>query len=62
MNMLDINCQLLTIEAAVTGRKDTSIRQPCSDPHTGAELSIDDIISMCDELIEAHTKAGYPVF
>ena len=32
------------------------------DPHTGAELSPDDIISMCDDLIEAHTKAGYPVF
>lgn len=30
------------------------------DPHTAAELSIDDIISMCDKLIEAHTAAGYP--
>ena len=24
------------------------------DPHTGAELSVDDIVDMCDELIEAH--------
>jgi len=24
------------------------------DPHTGAELNIDDIVAMCDELIEAH--------
>lgn len=24
------------------------------DPHTGAELSIDDIVKMCDELIDAH--------
>jgi alpha-galactosidase len=24
------------------------------DPHTAAELSIDDIIKMCDEMIEAH--------
>ena len=24
------------------------------DPHTSAELSIDDIVAMCDELIEAH--------
>lgn len=31
------------------------------DPHTGAELSIDDILAMCDDLFEAHTKAGYPV-
>jgi alpha-galactosidase len=32
------------------------------DPHTAAELSIDDIIKMCDELFEAHTSAGYPIF
>ena len=61
MNMLDINCQLLTIEAAVTGKKEHVYQAAMLDPHTGAELSIDDIISMCDELIEAHTKAGYPV-
>lgn len=24
------------------------------DPHTASELSMDDIISLCDELIEAH--------
>jgi alpha-galactosidase len=24
------------------------------DPHTAAELSIDDIVKMCDELIDAH--------
>ncbi len=62
MNMLDINCQLLTIEAAVTGRKEHVYQAAMLDPHTGAELSPDDIISMCDDLIEAHTKAGYPVF
>lgn len=62
MNMLNINCQLLTIEAAVTGRKEHVYQAAMLDPHTGAELSIDDIISMCDDLIEAHTKAGYPVF
>ena len=27
-----------------------------------AELSIDEIVSMCDELIEAHEKAGFPIF
>ena len=61
MNMLNINCQLLTIEAAVTGRKEHVYQAAMLDPHTGAELSPDDIISMCDDLIEAHTKAGYPV-
>jgi len=24
------------------------------DPHTEAELSIDDIVALCDDLIEAH--------
>lgn len=24
------------------------------DPHTAAELSIDDIVKMCDEMIDAH--------
>ena len=32
------------------------------EPHTAAELSIDDIIRMCDELFDAHLAAGYPVF
>ncbi len=24
------------------------------DPHTGAELGIDEIVSLCDDLFEAH--------
>ena len=32
------------------------------DPRTGMCLSTDEIVAMCDELIEAHTKAGYPIF
>ena len=31
------------------------------DPHTSAVLSIDDIVAMCDDLIDAHAKAGFPV-
>ena len=61
MNMTNINPQLLTIEAAVTGKREHVYQAAMLDPHTAAELSIDDIIAMCDELIEAHTKAGYPV-
>ena len=62
MNMTNINPQLLTIEAAVTGKREHLYQAAMLDPHTAAELSIDDIISMCDELIEAHEKAGYPIF
>ena len=54
MNMTNINTQLLTIEAAHTRRKEDIYRAAMLDPHTAAELSIDDIVSMCDELIEAH--------
>jgi len=54
MNMSNISPQLLTIEAAVTGDRQKIYQAAMMDPHTGAELSIDDIIKMCDELIEAH--------
>ena len=62
MNMTNINPQLLTIEAAVTCKKEHVYQAAMLDPHTAAELSLDDIIKMCDELIEAHEKAGYPIF
>lgn len=54
MNMTNINCQLLTIEAAVTKKKEYIYQAAMMDPHTSSELSIDDIKAMCDELIEAH--------
>ena len=61
MNMTNINPQLLTIEAAVTGKKEHIYHAAMLEPHTAAELSIDDIVAMCDELFEAHTNAGYPI-
>ena len=54
MNMTNINTQLLTIEAAVTKKKEHIYQAAMLDPHTSAELSIDDIVAMCDDLIEAH--------
>ena len=62
MNMTNINSQLLTIEAAVTGKKEHIYHAAMLEPHTASELSIDDIVAMCDELFEAHTSAGYPIF
>ena len=61
MNMTNVNPQLLTIEAAVTGKKEHIYHAAMLEPHTAAELSIDDIVAMCDELFEAHTNAGYPI-
>ncbi len=54
MNMTNINPQLLTIEAAVTKKKEHIYQAAMLDPHTGSELSIDDIVKMVDELIEVH--------
>lgn len=54
MNMTNINVQLMTIEAAVTKKREHIYQAAMLDPHTAAELSIDDIVKMCDELIDAH--------
>jgi alpha-galactosidase/6-phospho-beta-glucosidase family protein len=32
------------------------------DPHTGATLSTDEIVALVDELVKAHTEAGFPIF
>ncbi len=54
INRTNINTQLLTIEAAITKKKDHIYHAAMLDPHTSAELSIDDIVALCDDLIEAH--------
>ena len=54
MNMTNINAQLLTINAAVTKKREDIYMAAMLEPHTAAELSIDEIKAMVDELIEAH--------
>ncbi len=54
LNMTNINTQLLTIEAAITGKKEHIYHAAMLDPHTASELSLDDIVSLCDDMIEAH--------
>ena len=61
MNMSNINVQLLTIEAAVNKSRESIYHAAMMDPHTAAVLSLDDIVAMCDELIEAHAASGFPV-
>lgn len=54
LNRTNINVHLLAIEAAFTLKKEHIYHAAMLDPHTSAELSIDDIKSLCDDLIEAH--------
>jgi len=54
MNMTNINVQLMTIEAARTKKKESIYQAAMLDPLTAAQLSLDDIVAMCDALIEAH--------
>ncbi len=54
LNMTNIAAQLMTIEAARTRKIEHIYQAAMLDPLTGGELSIDDIVAMCDELIAAH--------
>ena len=50
----NISVQQLTVEALMTGKKEHVYHAAMLDPHTGAELNLDQIWSMVDELLEAH--------
>jgi len=54
MNQTHINVHLTAIEAAVTKKREHVYHAAMLDPHTAAELSLDDIVKMVDELIAAH--------
>ncbi len=54
LNRTNINVQLLTIDAALNRCRDSIYQAAFLDPHTAAELTLDQIRSLCDDLIEAH--------
>lgn len=54
LNRTNINPQLLAVEAALTLKKEYIYHAAMLDPHTSAELTMDEIIAMCDDLIKAH--------
>jgi alpha-galactosidase len=49
-----INVQALTVEAALTGVREHIYHAAMLDPHTAAELDLDQIWSLVDRLVEAH--------
>jgi alpha-galactosidase len=50
----NINVQSLTVEAALTCKREHIYHAAMLDPHTAAELPLDQIWSLVDDLIEAH--------
>ncbi len=54
LNRSNINVHLLAIEAALTLKKDCIYQAALMDPHTAAELTIDETRSLCNDLIKAH--------
>ena len=50
----NINVQQLTVEALKTQKKETIYHAAMLDPHTAAELNLDQIWKMVDDLINAH--------
>ncbi|HOZ48870.1 MAG TPA: alpha-glucosidase/alpha-galactosidase [Candidatus Hydrogenedentes bacterium] len=50
----NVNVQEMTIEAAFTRKKEHVYQAALLDPHTAAELTIDETIALCDDLFEAH--------
>jgi alpha-galactosidase len=54
----NINVQDLTVEAALTGKREHVYHAVMLDPHTATVLTLDQIWAMCDELIAAHQKHG----
>ena len=55
----NINVQTLTVEAALTGKREHIYHAVMLDPHTATVLTLDKIWAMCDELIAAHQKHGF---
>jgi alpha-galactosidase len=52
--MTNVNVQSLAVEAALTGKREHVYHAAMLDPHTAAELTLDEIWALVDDLLEAH--------
>jgi len=50
----NVNVHELTVEAALTGKREHVYHAAMLDPHTAAELDLDQIHALVDELLDAH--------
>jgi alpha-galactosidase len=54
LNSAAVHVQLMTIEAAISGSREALYQAAFLDPHTASELTIDEIVALCDEMLAAH--------
>ena len=54
LNRTNIGPQILAVEAVLRGSRDHVYQAALLDPHTAAELPVDEIVALCDDLIEEH--------
>lgn len=57
----NVNVQALTVEAALTGKREHIYHAAMLDPHLSAELDLDQIWSLVDNLLDAH-KVWLPAY
>jgi alpha-galactosidase len=50
----NVNVQGLTVDAALTGNRESIYHAAMLDPHTAAELTLDEIAALVDDLLAAH--------
>ncbi len=62
MMQTNVNVQALTVEAIMTGNRDSVYHAAMLDPHTAAELDLDQIWHLVDDLIDAHGTEFLPDF
>jgi alpha-galactosidase len=53
----NVNVQRLTVEAVLTRRREHLYHAAMLDPHTAAELDLDQIWSLVDDLLAAHGES-----
>jgi len=61
LQQTNINVQGLAVEAALTGKKEHVYHAAMLDPHTAAELTLDEIEKLVDDLFEAHGEIIPPM-
>ena len=54
LNRTNVGTQILAVEAVLKRSRDCVYQAALLDPHTSSELSIDETVALCDDLIEAH--------